>query len=235
MEIQNSLENINNLEIENKQQEFLESSIGKAINFAVDIGIRALLPTYIEDQIIDLKNNLVNHGLEEGITKTINDVIDTGKSIVGIFKGDFSNIGEVQSVFNSGGLVEDMSGVLDGVLNLVENKGILNSNITSVIKNGKDILLDNIEKNVQNNISEQLNIEERLNKTMDLWEQGFNRKNFNIMQENYVHIKEDLQQLLPMENSINRARKIENLHNLISNNGQNFNLTQEQMDISAKI
>ena len=50
----------NNIEIEEKQKSFLETTLGKTINTGIDIGIRTILPDYIEDQIIDLKNNLIN-------------------------------------------------------------------------------------------------------------------------------------------------------------------------------
>ena len=36
------------------QKTFLESDIGKAVNTAVDVGIKAALPDLIEDQIIDI-------------------------------------------------------------------------------------------------------------------------------------------------------------------------------------
>ena len=34
---------------------------------------------------------------------------------------------------------------------------------------------------------------------------------------------------------INEARTIQNLHNLIKNNGQDFNLTQEQIELAKKL
>ena len=65
MEIKNEKNNKLNLEnniLKNDEQKsFLETTLGKAINSAIDIGIRALLPDFIEDQIINLKNNLINN------------------------------------------------------------------------------------------------------------------------------------------------------------------------------
>ena len=48
----------NNLINEKSQKNFLETIIGKAVNTAIDIGIRAVLPEFVEDQVINLKNNL---------------------------------------------------------------------------------------------------------------------------------------------------------------------------------
>ena len=235
MELINNIEKKNNLEIENNQNNFLNKTLGIAANLAVDLGIRALLPNFIEDQIIDVKDNLVKHGLKNGIDKTINDTISTGKNIIGMFKGDFKNVGQIQKIFSSGGLADDMSGVLDMVLNNIEKKGALNSSVTDIIRNGKDIIIDSVEKNVQDNIAEQLNTEKNINQSINLWENAYNKKDFNTMEKNYKNIIQELDKLIPIEETINKARKIENLHNIIKNNGNNFNLTSEQIEISSKI
>ena len=57
MEI-NKLEKNNNLELDNKiknnktQKDFLESALGKTINTAIDIGIRSILPEFIDERIV---------------------------------------------------------------------------------------------------------------------------------------------------------------------------------------
>ena len=68
MEI-NNLEKNNEIEIDNslvnekEQKTFLETTLGKTINAAIDIGIRALLPDFFDEQIINVKDNLLNYGL----------------------------------------------------------------------------------------------------------------------------------------------------------------------------
>ena len=54
----NNLEN--NTELGEKQNNFLGSMIKDAINTAVDIGIRAILPDFLEEQVINAKNNTLN-------------------------------------------------------------------------------------------------------------------------------------------------------------------------------
>ena len=64
-ELNQSVENnINNQELEKKQNQFLQTTLGKTINTAIDIGIRGIFPNVIEDQIIDIKNVLINCGLK---------------------------------------------------------------------------------------------------------------------------------------------------------------------------
>jgi hypothetical protein len=55
------------------------------------------------------------------------------------------------------------------------------------------------------------------------------------MEKEYKKIEKQVSNLIPIENTINNVRTIENLHNLIKNNGQDFNLTQEQMELAEKL
>ena len=48
----------NNIINERAQKKFLETMLGKTINTAIDIGIRAIFPNFVEDQVINIKNNL---------------------------------------------------------------------------------------------------------------------------------------------------------------------------------
>ena len=74
--LENEVKLENNLVNEKDQNNFLETTLGKTINTGIDIGIRALLPDFIDDQVINIKNNLLKNGLKEGISKTIDDTIE---------------------------------------------------------------------------------------------------------------------------------------------------------------
>ena len=238
MEI-NKIENEINLENEisnhNEQTNFLETTLGKTINTAIDIGIRALLPDFIDEQVINIKDNLLEYGLKDGITKTIDDAIDLGKSAIGIFTGNFENVSQMQSAIEAGGLIDGISSLLDTVVNKVNEKGIINYNIANTIKQGKNVILNSIENNIQEKFKEQ-NIEvEKIEKYMNNWKENFNNKNFEGMEREYNKIEKILDNLVPIEKTINQARTIENLHNLIKNNGQDFNLNQEQLALAEKL
>lgn len=63
MELNNSI-NLN-LEKNINKEDFLNSTLWKTINNGIDIGLRYTLPDFVEDEIIDLKNNLINFGLKD--------------------------------------------------------------------------------------------------------------------------------------------------------------------------
>ena len=51
----------------------------------------------------------------------------------------------------------------------------------------------------------------------------------------YRKINEKLKELMPFETALKQARQIENLHKIIKNNGGDFNLTQEQIELSKML
>ena len=239
MNIENQLNNEkninNNIEIEKEQKNFLETTIGKIVNTGLDIGIRALLPDFIDEQVINLKDNLFEYGFKEGITRTIDDAIDLGKSAIGIFTGNFENIEQMQSAVQTGGLIDGLSDLLDTVVGKVSRKGLINSNVANILTQGKDIILDNVQSNIEKTFAEQVTNSNNINEYINNWREAFENKDFNTMEKQYKKIETELKELAPIENTINQARTIENLHNLIKNNGQDFNLTKEQLELAEKL
>ena len=225
----------NNIEIEEKQKSFLETTLGKTINTGIDIGIRTILPDYIEDQIIDLKNNLINYGLKDGIKKSIDDAINLGKSAIGIITGNFENIYQVQNAVKSGGIIDNISSLLDNVIDRVEKKGVINYTVAKTIKQGKNSILNNVEKNINETFNNQIKALSYTEKYIDNWKKYYNDKNFDGMEKEYKKIEKEYKNLIPIENTINDIKKIENLHNLIKNNGQNFELTQDEKELIEKL
>ena len=240
MELEN-LEKDNNLEIENKitneneQKSFLETTLGKTINAAVDIGIRALLPDFIDEQIINIKDNLLEYGLKDGITKTIDDAIDLGKSAIGIFTGDFENVGQMQNAVKTGGLIDGVSTLLDTVVDKVSSAGLINNNIAETIKQGKDIILNNVESNIENTFNEQYEAIESVSNYINNWKQEFEKQDFNGMEKEYEKLEEQMQSIAPIAKIIDEAKTIEVLHNLVKNNGQDINLNNEQLELVQKL
>ena len=55
------------------------------------------------------------------------------------------------------------------------------------------------------------------------------------MEREYIKIEKEIKNLIPIEKTINEIRTIENLHNLIKNNGKNFNLTNQEIELANKL
>lgn len=227
----------NNLELKNnnEQNKFLNTTLGKAIDNGIDIALRCLLPDYIEEQVIDLKDNLIDYGLKDGISKSVESVINTGKSIVGIVTGNFENISQVKSAIKNGGIIDSVSDLLDDVFDKARDSGKINNTIIDLIENGKDSILSNIENNIEDTLNKQIESIEDLEDHISDWKEYYNNKDFNSMEKEYKKIQNELKDLIPIQNTINDANKIEILHNLIKNNNGNFNLSKEELELADKI
>ena len=97
--------------------------------------------------------------------------------------------------------------------------------VTNVIKNGKDVLLENISNNIKKELDDQTNSIEKLNRYVDNWKEYYNNKDFEGMTMEYNKIKKQITNIISLENIIRETREIEVLHNLIENNGQNFDIS----------
>jgi len=229
----------NDIEINNdlkrEQKEFLETTLGKTINTAIDIGIRAIFPEFIDEQIINIKDNLLIYGLKEGISKTVEDAINLGKDTLGILTGNFESIKQMQNVVKAGGLIDGISSLLDTVIEKIEEKGLIKPSISDTIKDGKDIILNSIENNIEQNFKDKANIIEDIEKYINNWNNYFENKNFNGMEREYNKIENQIYNLAPIEKIKEKKKIIQNIHNLIKNNGQDFNLSEYQLELAKKL
>lgn len=227
MKIENEINNNINLEKNN----FLNSVIGKTINNAIDIGLKSILPDLIENQVIEVKDALIKNGLKDGIQTAVDSAIDFGKSAIGIFTGNFENMTQIRTAVADGGIIDTMSDLIDKVVDKTYFSGHINKSISTLIKNGKDILLDNISSNIKNELDEQTNVLEKLGRYIDNWKECYNNKDFEGMSREYKKIKNQSENIVPVENILKERKKVEILHNLIKNNGQNFEITNLENEL----
>lgn len=233
LEVENQI--TNDVSIENKQRNFLQTNIGKAVNTGLNIGLRYILPDVIEDQVIEIKDSFLQNGFKEGIQTAIDSAINFGKSALGIVTGNFENINQMQTAVKTGGIIDGISTLLDSVINKVQSKGLIDYNIAKTIKDGKNIILNNVESNIEKTFTDQIKSSEYTNKYISNWKNYYEEKNFEGMDREYKKIKKELKNLIPIEKTINEARTIENIHTLIKNNGQNFDLPKEVFELAEKL
>lgn len=231
LKIENSLKE----KISDFQERFLESDIGKAVNSAIDIGLKAVLPDLIEDQIIDIKNAILENGFKEGIKEVINSGINTGKSAIGIVTGEFENISQIQLAVKNGGIIDKFSELFDYVIDLAEKKEIINKNISNLIKNGKNTIMESISNKIEDTLTNQLKSIEKIEKYCENWNLAYSIQDISGMEKAYNNIKNNLEKVIPLENTLNKARVIENLQNLIKSKNYDFNLTESELRLAEKL
>lgn len=237
MELANNLDNnlltSSNVTLE-EQKGFLDSTLGKVINTGLDASIRFLLPDLIEEQVIDVKDAIINNGFKAGVEEAISSAVDMGKSVIGIFTGKFENITQAENAVKSGGIIDGISDALDYALNLCSKFGKIPNAICSVIKGGKDAILDTISNNIEEEFKNQVSSVEKINSYMQNWKNSYNNKDLDGMEKEYKKLEKELEKTLPIENTIKEARNIENIHILIKNKG-NFNLSNDELELAKKL
>lgn len=217
------------------QKSFLESDIGKAVNTAIDLGIKAALPDIIENQVINIKDAIMRQGLKEGIKEIINSGIDIGKSALGIVTGNFESISQIELAVKKGGIIDGISNLLDTAIKLAKSKNLINSTTANIIKQSKNSIMNSISSKIEESLTNQIKSIEKLESYCEKWNEAFENKDFSTMEKRYKNINNYLNKTIPLEKIINQARKIENIHNLIRNNGHNFNITDNELKLAEKL
>lgn len=227
MELTENLEVSNNL-----NNNFIQSTFGNVINSAVEKGIRALFPDYLEENIIDIKNNLINKDFTGLINNTIDTAINIGKNKLDNISENFQSIGQVSKIFKNEDFINGVSSVIDKALGTLSNKGFINEKIIEKIKDGKNTIMEKINSNVNNEIQEQTKKVEKMEKYNEKWKKAFEEKNFEKMEKNMKQIDKLKKQTIPIEKIINDANTIKNIHEIIKNNGNNFDLSDDILDLA---
>ncbi len=220
---------------EEKQNNFLETTLGKTINTALNVGLRYLLPNIIEDQIIEIKDTIIRDGFKEGLNKTVTSAVDLGKSAIGLITGKFDNVSQIQTAITKGGLIDTISDSIDFGLKVGRQTGLIPQNVASIIKSGKNILMNNIESNIEDSLTTQLKGIEKMNEYIENWNAYYKEQNFSKMELEYDKIRDKLKDLFPIEETLKKAHQVENLHKLIRAKGRDFNLSNEEIELAKKL
>ena len=229
-----SLESNNDVTVE-KQNIFLESTLGKAINTGINLALRAVLPDLIESQVIEVKDVLLSQGLQEGIKTIVNSAVDLGKSAIGIFTGKFENISQVQAAVKNGGILDSTSQLLNKVIDEARKNKLINSNVATMLKRGKTMILEGVNNNIEDLMTSQIKSVEKIGKYSENWNKFYQNKDFGGMQIEYKKLETELNNVIPLEQTLKNARQIENIHNLIKNKGKNFNISEEELELAKKL
>ena len=230
MEKTNNIENQKNIEknknidllveqevtVEN-QNTFLQTTLGKTINTAIDVGLRGILPDMIEEQIIEIKDVLLKNGLKEGINTAIKSAIDLGKSALGIVTGKFENLSQAHTAVKKGGIIDGISEVIDNDLESSTKNELISKGTGKLIKKGKNAILDTISSNIEEKFMQEMNSLEKVSKYISNWKNYYNLKDVEGMEREYKKLKKQMDTIMALDSTISEAKRIENIHNLLKN------------------
>lgn len=218
--------------LKEKQQEFLESTLGQIINTGIDVGIRAVLPEWLEDEMIEIKDSVLNDGFKSGVQMAINKAIDMGKAIEGIFTGNFENLSQIKEVIKSGGLLDTISKLLDNVITWAKDEKLISSSTAKLIKSSKKTIMKSIEDSIDNSLQDQVTAIEKIDGYIEKWNNYYIEQDLTNMKKTHTRIQKELEKIIPIEDVLTRVEQLENMHELVVNNGGNFNLSEEELELA---
>ena len=217
--LNNQLTNdIKNNEISKNQNDFIGNMFKNAINFGVDLGLKSLLPDLIEDQVIDIKNSILEGGFKEGVNTLMKKVNEFKNSITGIFTGNFNNIQEINTATKQGGIIKTVSKGLSKGIDAGVKSGIIPKSIGGILKAGKTTMLNEFSNSLKSQMRKEIQKFDTLNDLNKKWYDALDQRDFDKMTKYTEKISALSKDLVKFSNIINETKKIEELHNFIKEN-----------------
>lgn len=223
-----------NLELDKSKNDFFDTTVGKVIDNTVNIAIKALVPDIIDDQVINVKDAIIEGGFKEGLEEIKRSGTNFKESIKGIITGEFKTIEQMKIAIKDGGILDFVSLCVDkGIKCLSEKTGIDKSTL-NLVSSGKDLLVNQITSSIENKFTKQLEEIERLDKYCEEWKEAYNDKDLGKINIVYEKIEDSLENVIQIESVLNKVNNIKNLNELINSSG-NFDLTDEELNLAKKI
>lgn len=190
--------------IEKNENKFQKGMLNIA-NFAIDVGIRAALPNYLEDHVIDIKNTLMKNGIKEGVK----EIGEKAKDIVNIILGkkNVSNkVDEIRSLTKQNGIIDQFSKVINFAIDKSVKNNRLNKNLASILKSGKTAMLSTFSDKLENNLYKEIKNIEDFKKELSNWNKCFDKKDvegmnkiYNKLEKIYNNISVVLKEVIDFE------------------------------------
>ena len=174
---------------------------------------------------------VLSHGLDTAISSAVN----LGKSAIGIFTGRFENIEQIQTAIKKGGILDNVSDLIDLSSKKAKEKGLISGTTAIAIKGGKSTIIKSIENNIENSLENQIKSIKKVSDYSIEWNKFYEAKDFEGMEKSYKNMQRYLKEIVPLESTLKEARTIENLHNLVKSKGIDFNLTEEEITLAEKL
>ncbi len=205
-------------EISKSQNDFIGDMFKNALNFGIDIGIKALVPDLIEDQVLDIKDSILENGFSDGINTLIKKVDEFKNSIKGIFTGNFNTIQEINTATKQGGIIKTVSKGISKGIDAGVKSGAIPKPVGHIIKAGKTTILNEFSSSLESQIKKEMKKFDTLNELNKKWYDALDKRDFNKMTKYTEKISELSKDLVKFSKIIEETKKIEELHNFIKEN-----------------
>lgn len=207
----------------------------KIANNALNFGLKAILPDFIEDDIIQIKDSFINEGFEKGLEEAKEKAEEVWKSVKGFFTGEFDTVGEIQKLIQKNGILDTASDLVDKITKLLLSKKIINKTTYNLIKTGKKEILNALEGELNNYYKIDTYDLESLNEQIEKWQKNYNDSDYESMEKTAKTILNILDKVDQIEAVINKARSIQKVQKYIQEKGSKEKLTKAERKLIEAI
>ena len=92
--------------------------------------------------------------------------------------------------------------------------------------------MQNIENSIDNSLMEQVDAINKIDANIDKWKNYFDKQDFPNMKKTYNKIEKQMKDIVPIQSILDKVEYVENLQQLLENNGNNFELTEEELELA---
>ena len=101
--------------------------------------------------------------------------------------------------------------------------------------NGRETIITTVHQVLNSIFEHHMRAEHRVLENIENWNNAFKEQDFKEMENIYARIQEDLSMLMPLSGSLNELGRLQNLHNLIKNNGNNFDISEHEKNVAGML
>lgn len=233
----NNNKNIN-LNIEKKQDNILIKGIKGALNIGLNLGIKAALPNIIEDEVIKLKDSILQNGLKNGLKEGIDNVKNKFKEVMNFFgknkDNKIKNVEVINDLTKRGGEIDELSKLLSKAIDYTIKSKAINKDLGKAIKAGKSTILRNISNKLRDNMTDVLKEFKNIDELHKNWQAGLNNQDYDVMRKNYMKINKIANEVLPYKELFEKLEEMDLIQKYIEESG-NFNLDNNILDLLKKV
>lgn len=206
-------ENLN--QIDEKFCEVITNTIDSIYNEI----LKTFLPDSIEDKVIKIKDQIGLSKLSKNVENFIREIINSKG------KNDLTkSIKELNIEKQTNTLISNIGDAFN-----------LSMNQINKLENNKKAISKKVEEQLSKEIKNYINTFEKNEKYISEWEKFYISRDFESMDKVYKKIARNLKNIIPIEEKIKEVRELENLHLLIKRKGGDFNLTNEEIELTKKL
>lgn len=220
---------------ENLQKINIGNAIPQVVNKALDIGLKLVLPDFIEQDIIGIKDAFIQNGFTAGIEEAKERADEIYKSVTGLFTGEFDKTGEIKRLIEKNGILDTASLLTDKIIKILVDKKVISKATGNIIKTGKKEILNILESELNQYYSIDEYDLEKMQTQIEEWKQSYKNQDYEGMEKTAKKLSQTLQKNEKLEKILEQARNIEKSQEYIEKKGSIENLTKAEKKILESI